>query len=61
VDGEVRGTVLRLTLYAGDSLTLTRTLVLGDGGSSLSGPWPPGFGPPEAEVLTGQARCSPSR
>jgi hypothetical protein len=61
VDGQVRGTVLRLTLYAGDSLTLTRTFVLGDGGSSLSGPWPAGFGPPEAEVLTGQARCVPPR
>jgi hypothetical protein len=57
VDGEVRGTVVRLTLYAGDSLSLSRTLVLAGDGQTLSGAWPPGFGPPETEVLTGHARC----
>jgi hypothetical protein len=60
VDGEVRGTVVRLTLYAGDSLTLSRTLLLAADGAFLSGPWPPGFGPPETEVLTGHARCGPA-
>jgi hypothetical protein len=60
VDGEVRGTVVRLTLYAGDSLTLSRTLLLASDGATLSGPWPPGFGPPETEVLSGRARCAPA-
>jgi hypothetical protein len=58
VDGEVRGAVVRLTQYAGDGLRLPRTLVLDGAGERLAGPWPPGFGPPETEVLAGRATCA---
>ncbi|HEX2516399.1 MAG TPA: hypothetical protein VH257_16960 [Chloroflexota bacterium] len=58
VDGDVRGAVVRLTQYAGDGLRLPRTLVLDGTGERLSGPWPPGFGPPETEVLAGRATCA---
>jgi hypothetical protein len=58
VDGDVRGAVVRLTQFAGDGLRLPRTLVLDGTGERLSGPWPPGFGPPETEVLAGRATCA---
>src|SRR5262249_17767821 len=43
VDGTLSGGVLRLTLYAGDSVTLSRTLVLDPVAGTLSGPWPLAF------------------
>jgi hypothetical protein len=60
VDGTLRGGALRLTLYAGDSVTLSRTLVLDPVAGTLSGPWPLGFGPAETEVLEGRASCRPA-
>ena len=57
LDGQVRGRVVRLTLYAGDSITVSRTFVLDSDQGTLSSPWPLPFGPAETDVLTGQARC----
>ncbi|MGH2351887.1 MAG: hypothetical protein ACRDI2_21550 [Chloroflexota bacterium] len=57
VDGRVRGRLVLLEQHAGDSTTIARTLLLDPEGHTLSGGWPLSFGPPETEVLQGEARC----